>query len=142
MVSNTRLYGAAIAFASGLYSLWRASMGTRMTTSASLMLILGLVVVIHGAVLLTGYVDRLSGVSGPLMIVYAVLMLLNQAALATGMMGTDTTDVGSMGNGVGQSQMTAAMGWDPGMGALALLMLASGLIMTRDSDMDGDTNGM
>lgn len=118
-------------------------MGARMTTGAWLMLILGLVVVIHGAVLLTGYADRLSGASGPLMIVYAALMLLNQAVLATGMMGADMMDSGGdMGSEMGQSQMTAAMGWDAGMVALALLMLVSGLVMTRDSGMERDGNGM
>jgi membrane protein insertase Oxa1/YidC/SpoIIIJ len=149
MASNTRLYGTAIAFASGLYSLWNASMDPAMSmdgglsTSATLMLVLGIVVVVHGVLLLTGHADRLGGASGPLMIGYAVVMLLNQAALATGMTGSDSADMGGgMGSGMGQSGMTSAMGWDPGMVALALLMLASGLIMTRDAGMDGDGNGM
>lgn len=146
MLSNTRLYGASIAFASGLYSLWSATTGAQMSTSAWAMLLLGLVVVVHGATLLTGFTDRLGGASGPLMIVYAVLMLANQALLAGGMLGPDAMGSGGgmdggMGSGMGQSQMTAAMGWDAGMVALALLMLASGLIMSRGSNMDA-TDGM
>lgn len=146
MLSNTRLYGASIAFASGLYSLWSATTGARMSTSGWAMLLLGLVVVVHGAVLLSGFADRLGGASGPLMIGYAVLMLANQALLAAGMLGGDAMGSGSgmdggMGGGMGGSGMTAAMGWDAGMVALALLMLASGLIMSRGSNADA-TGGM
>ncbi|WP_226023914.1 hypothetical protein [Halomicrobium salinisoli] len=146
MVSDTRLYGASIAFASGLYSLWSASTGTRMSAGAWAMLLLGLIVVVHGAALLTGYADRLGGASGPLMIGYAVLMLANQPLIAGGMLGADAMGSGSgmdggMGGGMGGSQMTAAMGWDAGMVALALLMLASGLIMSRGSNMDA-TDGL
>lgn len=51
------------------------------------MALLGTVVVVHGVVLLTPYADRLGSASGPLMIVYSLLMLLNQALVgATGSM--------------------------------------------------------
>lgn len=129
MVSNTRLYGAAIALASGLYSLWGASMATRMGTSAWIMAILGIIVVVHGVVLLTAYADRLGTASGPLMIVYAIIMLLNQALVGTGVTADDP------GMGMATDGMMHAMTWDPGMVMLALLMLASGLIMTRDGGM-------
>lgn len=134
VVSNTRLYGAAIAFASGLYSLWSASSASGMVTSSWLMGSLGVIVIVHGAVLLTDYADRLGSASGPLMVVYAVVMLLNQALLGTGMM-DDGSRMGT-GGGMGGSGMTAGMGWDAGMVALAVLMLISGLIMTRDTTMD------
>ncbi|WP_228546318.1 hypothetical protein [Halegenticoccus tardaugens] len=51
----TRQYGAAIALVSGLYSLISVTGGTGMMGSNSglLMTILGIVVVIHGVVLLT-----------------------------------------------------------------------------------------
>lgn len=140
MVSNTRLYGAAIAFISGLYSLWSASAGSRMVTSSWLMLILGAVVIVHGAVLLTNYADRIEGSSGPLMIGYSILMLANQVLLATGTL-ADGSGMG-MDDSMGASTMTAGMGWDAGMVALAVLMLASGLIMTRGSAMEGDRGGM
>lgn len=130
MVSNTRLYGASIAFLSGGYSLWSASMSSRMVTSSWLMGVLGAIVLVHGAVLLTEYADRPGTASGPLMIGYSVVMLLNQALLGTGMM-NDPTGMG-MGESMGGSNVTAGMGWDAGMVALALLMLISGVIMTRN----------
>jgi hypothetical protein len=135
MVSNTRLYGAAIALVSGIYSLWSASMASRMVTSSWLMGLLGVVVIVHGAVLLTDYAEKLGGASGPLMIAYSVMMLLNQALLGTGMM----HDEGGMGmnGGMGGSAMTVGMGWDAGMVALAVLMLVSGVIMTTRDSNDG-----
>lgn len=139
MVSNTRLYGAAISIVSGLYSLWSASMASRMVTSGWLMGLLGVLVIVHGFVLLTDYAERLGGTSGPLMIVYAVLMLLNQAFLALGTM-SDDTGMG-MASEVGGSTMTAGMGWDAGMVALAGLMLASGLIMSNNGAMT-ESDGM
>lgn len=144
MVSNTRLYGTVIAFVSGLYSLWSASMASRMVTSGWLMGILGVVVILHGAVLLTGYAERLGDAGGPLMIGYSLLMLLNQALLATGML-ADGSGMGmdkGMGSSMGGSAMTAGMGWDAGMVALAVLMLASGVIMTRNPSMDSGKGGM
>ncbi|MFT4882696.1 MAG: hypothetical protein ACI8U4_000190 [Natronomonas sp.] len=132
MVSNTRLYGGSIAFVSGLYSLWSASMASRMVTSSWLMGLLGVVVIVHGTVLLTDYAEKLGGASGPLMIAYSVVMLLNQVLLGTGMM-DDGSGMG-MSSSMGGSSMTAGMGWDAGMVALAVLMLVSGAIMTnRDS---------
>lgn len=139
MVSNTRLYGAAIAITSGLYSLWSASMASRTTTSSWLMSLLGVIVIVHGGVLLTDYADRLGRTGGPLMIVYALVMLLNQTLLGTGMM-DDGSGMG-MGGGMGGSGMTTGMGWDAGMAVLAVLMLVSGLIMLRDTD-DTTTGGM
>lgn len=131
MVSNTRLYGAAIAFASGLYAIWSASMASRMVTSSWLMAVLGIVVVVHGAVLLTDYADWLGSASGPLMIAYAAVMLLNQVLLGTGIM-VEGSGTGTSG-GMGGSVTTAEMGWDAGMVTLAALMLVSGILMTRDT---------
>jgi hypothetical protein len=75
------------------------------------------------------------------MIAYSVLMLANQAWLAStfgdgmgggGMNDDGMMDGGSMNDGM-QSGMDAAsaMGADAGMVAIAVLMLASGVIMTR-----------
>ncbi len=107
-VGSTRLYGAAIAIVSGMYSLVSAvgSPSDGMPMGASVMLVIGAVVLVHGAVLLTPLAARLGSASGPLMILWAAVMLANQ--LTVGM-----------------------MSWDPGMVALAVLMLASGAIMTR-----------
>lgn len=130
-ISTMRLYGAVIAIASGGYSIAFGSAGS--SASATLMLVLGAVVVVHGAVLLTDWVGQLAGASGPLMVAYAVVMLANQVWMATmptgGMMGSDRMGSGMSGTMAGQ------MGWDPGMVALALLMLASGVIMTRRREM-------
>jgi hypothetical protein len=45
---------------------------------------------------------------------------------------------GGMGGGMqgGMTGPTASMGWDAGMVALALLMLLSGVIMSRNRDAD------
>ncbi|WP_132060709.1 hypothetical protein [Halorussus amylolyticus] len=142
MISNTRLYGAAIAFTSGIYSLWSASMASRMTTGGWLMAVLGVVVVAHGAVLLTDAAARLGDASGPLMVAYAILMLANQALFGTGMVGDGRMGMDSQMNpGMGESTISAGMGWDAGMVALAVLMLVSGVIMSRDST-DGASDGM
>ena len=78
--------------------------------------------------------------SGPAMIVYAVLMLLNQALLGTGML----NDGGGMGmtDGMGGSGVTTGMGWDAGMVTLAVLMLVSGIIMSRDGLTERSSAGM
>lgn len=130
-ISTMRLYGALIAFVSGGYAVAVGTTGT--SAGAMLMWLLGVIVVVHGAILLTDWADRLGDASGPLMLAYAVLMLANQAWMATmrsdGMMG-DGMAPGMMGTSGGMG-----MGWDPGMVALALLMLASGVIMTVRREM-------
>lgn len=133
MVSNTRLYAAAIAFVSGVYSLWSATSASRMVTSSWIMGVVGVVVIVHGAVLLTDYANRLGDSSGLLMVVYAAVMLLNQILLGTGTL-NDGSGMG-MSDSIGGSSMTAGMGWDAGMVALALLMLTSGIIMIRGNSM-------
>lgn len=140
MVSNTRLYGASIALASGLYSIWSVTGASRMVASSWLMLVLGAVVVVHGVVLLTPAAERLGRASGPLMIGYAAVMLLNQALLGTGTM-DDGSGMG-MDGGMGAGNATAGMGWDAGMVALAGLMLVSGLIMTWNGGSSGGGDGM
>jgi hypothetical protein len=135
--TTPRQYGAAIAIVSGVYSLVSATSGTGMMGSNSglLMTALGVIVVGHGVVLLTSYADRLGSASGPLMIVYSLLMLLNQALVGT----TGSVNWG-MGSGMGGGMnggmgagMSAGMGWDLGMVALAVLMLISGVIMSQRS---------
>lgn len=137
MVSDTRLYGGAIGVVSGGYSLWSASMTTTMGTGGWLMAALGVVVLVHGALLFTEFADRIGDASGPLMIAYSVLMLLNQALAGSGMMdGMGSTGMdGQMG--MGGSTATAGMGWDAGMVALAALMLVSGVIMSRGDSSTG-----
>ena len=69
-----RQYGAAIALVSGLYSLISTISGSGMMDSIS-----GLLMIVHSGILLTPYASRLGNTSGPLMISYSLLMLLNQA---------------------------------------------------------------
>lgn len=102
-----------------------------MVTSGWLMGLLGVVVIVHGTILLTDLAARLGNASGPLMIGYAVVMLFNQAMLGTGMM-DDGSEMGMSGD-MGGSAMTTGMSWDAGMVALATLMLVSGVIMTRNT---------
>ncbi|WP_310894319.1 MULTISPECIES: hypothetical protein [unclassified Haloferax] len=137
--TTTRQYGAAIALVSGIYSLFSvvAEAGMMQSAGGAFMALLGVIVVVHGVVLLTPYADRLGSASGPLMIGYSVLMLLNQTLVGvTGSMnwgmggGMGTGMDGGMASGMG-SNITAGMGWDLGMVALAVLMLISGIIMTN-----------
>lgn len=119
--ANTRLYAAAIAVVSGIYSVVSAladSMGS-MSMSWWIMLMVGTVVLLHGMLLLTPAAERLGRASGPLMILWAAIMLGNQALAAM-------TSSGSM---------MGAMSWDGGIVAIAILMLASGLIMSRSKGM-------
>lgn len=119
--ADTRLYASAVAVVSGTYSIASAiadSMGS-MPVSRSIMLIVGIVVLVHGMLLLSPAAERLGRASGPLMVLWAAIMLGNQGLAAT-------TSSGSMGS---------AMTWDGGMVAIAVLMLASGLIMSRRRGM-------
>lgn len=129
-ISVMRLYGAAIGIVSGIYSGYLSVTGISMSTGAWFMLALGAIVLVHGIVLLTPLAGRLGAASGPLMLVYAALMLLNQLRLETGA----AMDTGMDGMNGGVSTEMAAMGADPGMVAIAVLMLASGLIMTSKAD--------
>lgn len=130
--STMRLYGSVIALVSGGYSIYLATTGSGMVTSAWLMLVLGVIVFVHGVALLTPLAARLGSASGPLMLVYAVLMLLNQVWMTS--MGS--SGMGSGMNGMdGMNSVAGSMGWDAGMVAIALLMLASGAIMTTRRDM-------
>lgn len=124
-----RLYGGVIAVVSGLYSLWLSSTGMAFDAAGTLMAILGLVVLLHGVALFV-VPDRLGDASGPLMVVWAVLMLLNQVWMAT-MTGPGTMDGGMGMNGGMDSGMgvVGGMGWNVGMLAIAVIMLASGVIM-------------
>lgn len=140
-VSTMGLYGASIGVVSGVYSLFQATTGAGMSGSAWFMVVLGVVVLAHGIVLVTPAASTLGRASGPLMISYSVLMLLNQAWLSSGvgsgMDGDGMMGSGSMNGGM-QSGMDVAstMGTDAGMVAIAVLMLASGVIMTlRESGM-------
>lgn len=150
-IPTASLYGAAIAVVSGGYSILASTGGTGMTTGAWIMLLVGVVALVHGIVLLTPVAGRLGTWSGPLMIAYAVVMLVNRAVLpmgSGGMMGSGMggsagsggMGSGGMGGGMGFGGMmdgylgTMGPAGGPGMVALALLMLASGLIMTVRSD--------
>ncbi|WP_234944728.1 hypothetical protein [Haladaptatus paucihalophilus] len=100
-----------------------------MSGSAWFMLALGVVVVIHGVVLLTPVATRLGTASGPLMIGYAVLMLLNQGLMLTRDPMGSGMDSG-MGSGMNGGMASGVATVDGGMVAIAVLMLASGVIMT------------
>lgn len=125
-VVDTRLYASSIAVVSGIYSagagaVAMGSMPMGIGVSGWIMLTVGGVVLVHGIVLLTPAARRIARLSGPLMVLWAAIMLANQALAATvpsWTMGRPMTGAGSMG-------------WDAGMVAIAILMLISGLIMSR-----------
>lgn len=137
-LSTMQLYGATIAIVSGLYSAYLSVSGAQMSTGAWFMLTLGVVVIAHGVVLSTPAADRLGAASGPLMLGYAGLMLLNQLRLSmswtvAGMGGGGMDGMGSSSmrmDGMAPASEMAMMGADAGMVAIAVIMLASGLIMT------------
>lgn len=126
----TRLYASSIAIVSGIYAigssasaLGRTPMMSEMDAGVGLgtwiMLAVGIVVLVHGVVLLTPLAMRLRRSSGPAMVLWALIMLVNQGLLAA-----------MPGWGMG------GMGANAGMVAIAALMLASGLIMSRDPTSD------
>lgn len=117
MNADTRLYGTAIALVSGVYSITSAIAGgmAMRPVSSAVMLVVGVIVIVHGLALLTPVAERLGRASGLLMILWAAIMLGNQALAAT----------------MTSGRMTGEMAWDGGMVAVAVLMLASGLIMSR-----------
>lgn len=121
-LSTMRLYGALIAIVSGAYSVYLSMTGTGMTIGAWLMAVLGVIVIVHGIVLLLPAAKVLGAYSGPLMILYALLMLGNQLRM-------ELSDEGMNG------AMGELAGADPGMVAIAVLMLGSGIIMTARMDM-------
>lgn len=140
-VSTMRLYGGAVSVVSGGYSVWlsTAGMGLQRTSSWPMVLV-GLVALVHGLALFTPVARSIGRASGPLMVVYSVVMLLLQGWMATmapagGMFGMDGGTNGGMDGGTnagtnGAMDGAIAMGADPGMVALALLMLFSGVVMT------------
>ncbi|MGH2385323.1 MAG: hypothetical protein ACRDGB_09785, partial [Candidatus Limnocylindria bacterium] len=83
-----------------------------MPMNQSIMLVVGVVVLLHGIVLLTPAAERLGRASGPLMVLWAVIMLGNQALAAI----------------TSPSSMMGTVSWDGGMVAIAVLMLAGALI--------------
>lgn len=130
-VSTMRLYGSGIAIVSGAYSLYLSTTGVEMSTSAWGMLALGVVVLVHGIILLTPAASWIGSASGPLMLGYSVLMLANQAWMSS-LQGETTS---GMNTGMMGDPMSPAMGADAGMVAIAVLMLISGIIMTVRRDM-------
>lgn len=126
--STARLYGGTIAVVSGAYSLVRGT-GGEMLGSDWVMLLLGAIVLVHGIVLFAS-TTALAGASGPLMVGYSVLMLGNQLWMAT------STPMGTGMNGsMGMTGTGIAGGYDLGMVAIAIIMLASGIIMMRRDGM-------
>ncbi|HUG29531.1 MAG TPA: hypothetical protein VMQ65_03315 [Candidatus Limnocylindria bacterium] len=115
LTADTRLYASTIAIVSGIYSIASTIGGMgAMPMNDSVMLLIGVVALAHGTVLLTPLAERLGRLGGPLMVLWAAVMIGNQFVAAT-------ISGGSM----------RSMTWDGGMIALAVLMLASGLIMSR-----------
>lgn len=137
--SPTRLYGSSIAIVSGLYSIGSAGgtmMSSPMMTDAALgiggwiMLGLGIIVLLHGIGLLTPVADRIGRRSGPLMVLWALTMLLNQGLSAA------IAGWGMPGSQMIGGSIVAGASWDPGMVAIAILMLVSGLIMSRHASSE------
>jgi K+ transporter len=81
-IPDTRLYVGAIAVVSGTYSLFAAAAGTMTTTSPSaiVMLVVGIIVLVHGASLLTPAAHRIGRLSGPAMLLWAGVTLAESGA--------------------------------------------------------------
>lgn len=136
-LSTTRQYGSAIAIVSGVYAigipgaalLEMSDAGTMdpLGIGGWVMLGVGVAALVHGVLLLTPVARGMGAISGPLMLVWSGIMLGNQLLTAT------VPNWGMAGSGMGDGMdvaMSASMDWDPGMVAIAALMLVSGLIMT------------
>jgi hypothetical protein len=123
--SSTRLYGAAIGLAMGGYSLAAATTG-QMTAAAWVVALAGAVATLHGLALLTPIAGHLGSASGPLMLLYALVMLGNQVLvwMTTSLLAESAMRVHDIG------PEPALTGVDEGLVALTLLMFASGLITT------------
>lgn len=118
-----RLYASSIAIVSGAYSIGSVLFMDSMAGAGTwIMLLVGIIVVLHGIGLLTALAEVLGRASGPLMVLWAVVMLLNQGLAA------------SMSGWMMDGPMMTPGAADDGMIALAILMLMSGLIMTAPGE--------
>ena len=142
-LSATTLYASSIAIVSGIYAvsspLIAMIRAPAMTDPDApgiggwIMLGVGIVVLLHGIALLTPVSASLRRTSGPLMVVWAAIMLLNQLLLAAVPgFGMAAAPAGEMMG----SPMASGTSWDAGMVAIAILMLASGLIMINRGSSD------
>lgn len=131
----SRWYGGLIAVVSGFYAISMGVWGPGMNYADWFMLVLGGIVLGHGVALFGRFSRSLDASSGVFMIIYSVLMLLGQAwagmVASTRMMDSMGGQMGEMG---GQMMGWSTMAWDPGMTALAVVMLGSGIIMTAMND--------
>lgn len=131
-----RLYGGAIGVVSGLYAILVPGVelldmagvdsGATLSVGGWVMLAVGVAALIHGILLFTPLAADIGRISGPLMLVWATIMVGNQALVAT------VTGWGMAGSGMGggmDGAMSSSMGWDPGMVTVGILMFVSGLIM-------------
>lgn len=133
-ISTMRLYGRLIPVVSGGCSVYQSVTGPVMTGSAWVMATVGVIVIAHGVVLLIPAVDRLGMTSGPLIITYAVVTLLNQGLVMTAEWMSGEMSAG-MRSGMDGRMTTGRMGVDGGMIAIAVLMLVSGVATTVRRDM-------
>jgi hypothetical protein len=122
-LSQGRIYEGLIALVAGVYALsiggyaflantmFAGSPSTALTPGATAMFSLtigtGLIIVIHGVLLFTDFDAKFAKYSGPLMILYAFLMILDQA-------------------------VSPAAGFGAGMIAFALLMVFTGMMMMHN----------
>lgn len=131
MEETAQQYGSLIAIVSGIYSLWAGGAGMEMTGADWLMVVLGVGVLAHGVVLLASP-ETVGDASGPLMVVWGALMLLTQGWMAATV---DHGMAGGMDGTMGGQMGGAMMAWNPGMVAVAAIMLGSGLLMWTDEGM-------
>ena len=120
-----RLYGGVIAIITGAYSFLIGMLSTYFEFEPVL-IVLGFLVGIHGAVMVTPLADRYTRLNGILMMGFGALMIAYQA-----WMGITTP----MGRALGQ-QLGAWVnpGYDMGMVALALILFLAGVITFFSED--------
>lgn len=114
-----RLYTGVIAIITGAYSFLIGMLSTYFELQPVL-IVLGFLVGIHGAVMVTPLAERYTRLNGILMMVFGALMIAYQA-----WMGATTTLGRSMGQQLGA---WVNPGYDMGMVALALLLFLAGVI--------------
>lgn len=119
-VRTGRYYGGVIAIIAGAYSFLLGMLSTYFTFEP-VMIVLGFVVGVLGAVMVTPFGDRYPKINGVLMMLFGGLMIAYQAWRAA---------VRPLGRNMGQ-ELGAWVnpGYDMGMVALALVLFLAGVTM-------------
>ena len=126
---TSRWYGGLVAVVAGIYAIAMAAWGPGMSYADWFLLVVGGVVFGHGVALVGGFSRRLDATSGALLVGYALVLVLSQAWL--GVRDDSPLQQGTLSSpSVHRELGWSTLPWDPGLVALAIVLLGSGVIMT------------